>query len=89
MQVFTRYQYCYNSCSTTPRKIHALGADARLHISRCQSKNLEKSYFACRLTACPAIQTEITHRIAIRWILDIAICWTDSYRTNANITPNI
>jgi len=27
-QLFARYQYCYNSCSTTPRKIHALGADA-------------------------------------------------------------
>jgi len=64
MQIFARYRYCYDSGSTTPRKIHALGADARLRRSRCQSKNLEKSYFASRLTACPAIQIEIPYRIA-------------------------
>src|SRR5256885_9652524 len=43
MQIFARYRYCYDSGSTTPRKIHALGADARLRRSRCQSKNLEMS----------------------------------------------
>ena len=68
MQIFAKYGYAMTQLNHAPRKIHALGADARLRMSRCQSKNPKKkpkkSCFASRLTACSAIQIEITYRIA-------------------------